>query len=77
MSKISKFDENFLEDDSFKFREQKKFDIDQLIEELKGSSLCLKERNFYVKCIKGNEASCHQYKDIVFNCLKISGKLIN
>ena len=75
MDKIKKFDENFLEDESFSVRKKK--DFDSLMNELRGNAMCMKERNVYFDCVKKKNSYCEEFKNSIFICAKNSGKLIN
>ena len=62
MDKISKFDENFLEDKKYVLKEDKD-NLNKVLTELHDSSLCFKEKKTYLNCIKEKQGICINFKD--------------
>lgn len=75
MDKISKFDENFLEDKKYVLKEEKD-DLNKVLSELHGNNMCFKEKKTYLNCIQEKKGICINFKDSLIICLKNNGKLI-
>lgn len=73
MDNQKQFDENFLDDDSFRVKEGK-VPFEKVWAELTETKQCKKERSAYVECLQKRMRDCEEMKDNIVACYKNAGK---
>jgi hypothetical protein len=75
MERNKKFDDDFLEDQNFKKKDDKKLNFDKVFQEAVESSICIKETKTYLTCLKENRMNCEELKTSIVTCYKNCGRL--